>query len=55
MALHRILFFIEFFLFLFYFLNYETAITHLQVQETWKIQNKVIYSSPIYYNDFLSR
>ena len=28
-------------------------ITHLQ--EIWKIQNKVIHSSTIYYNYFLSR
>ena len=31
---------------LFYFLNYENMITHLQ--ETWKIQNKVTHSSTIY-------
>ena len=31
-------------------LNYENMITHLQ--ETWKIQNKVTYSSTIYYNYF---
>ena len=34
------------FFFLFYFLNYENMITHLQ--ETWKIQNKVTHSSMIY-------
>ena len=28
-------------------------ITHLQ--ETWKIQNKVTYSSTLYYNYFLSK
>ena len=33
-----------------YFLNSESMITHLQ--ETWKIQNKVTYSSTIYYNYF---
>ena len=32
---------------LFYFLNYENMITHLQ--ETWKIQNKVTHSSTIYW------
>ena len=32
--------------FLFYFLNYENMVTHLQ--ETWKIQNKVTHSSTIY-------
>ena len=31
----------------------ESMITHLQ--DTGKIQNKVIYTSTIYYNDFLSR
>ena len=31
--------------FYFYFLNYENMITHLQ--EFWKIQNKVTYSSTI--------
>ena len=31
-----------FFFFLFYLLNYQSIITHLQ--ETWKIQNKVTYS-----------
>ena len=41
------------FLFPFYFLNYKSTITHLQ--EPWKIQNKVTYSSTIYYNYFLSR
>jgi len=35
------------------FLNYEKMITHLQ--ETWKIQNKVTYSSTVYYNYVLSR
>ena len=35
------------------FLNYETMVTYLQ--ETWKIQNKVTYSSTIYYTYFLSR
>ena len=34
------------------FLNYESMITHLQ--EAWKIQNKVTYSSTIYYNYVLS-
>ena len=29
------------FVFLFYFLNYENMITHLQ--ESWKIQNEVLY------------
>ena len=42
----------DFFLFLFYFLNYESMITHLQ--ETWKIQNKVTYSSTTGYSYFLS-
>ena len=37
--------------FLLSFLNYESMIT--QLQEIWKIQNKVTYSSTIYY--FLSR
>ena len=32
------------------FLNYESMITHLE--ETWKIQNKVTYSSIIYCNYF---
>ena len=41
------------FLNILYFLNYESMITHLQ--ETWKIHNKVTYSSTIYYNYFLSR
>jgi hypothetical protein len=36
------------FVFLFYFLNYENAITRLQ--ETWKIQNKATYAATIYYN-----
>ena len=35
------------------FLYYETMITHLQ--ESWKIQNKVTYSSTIYYNDFFKQ
>ena len=35
---------------MFIFLNYESMMTHLQ--ETWKIQNKVTYSSTIYYNCF---
>ena len=26
-----------------------------QLQETWKIQNKVAYNFTMYYNDFLSR
>ena len=30
------------FFFLFYFLNYESLITHLQ--ETWRMQNKVTYA-----------
>ena len=38
------------FCFSLYFLNYESMITHLQ--KTWKIQNKVAYSSTIYYNYF---
>ena len=33
-----------------YLLNYKSIITHLQ--ETWKIQNKVTYSSTRYYNYF---
>ena len=37
-----------FFKSLFYFLNYENMITHLQ--ETWEIQNKVAHSSTIYCN-----
>ena len=37
----------------FSFLNYESMITHWQ--ETRKIQNKVTYSSTIYYNSILSR
>ena len=45
--------FIPFFFFFLIFLNYESMITHLQ--ETWKIQNKVTYSSDIYYNYFLSK
>ena len=36
--------------FFFSFLNYESMITHLQ--EMWKIQNKVTYSSTTYYNYF---
>ena len=32
----------SFFLFLFYFLNYESVVIHLH--ETWKIQNQVTYS-----------
>ena len=39
-----------FFFFSFFFLNYESMITHLQ--ETWKIQNKVTYSSTIHCNSF---
>ena len=35
---------------LYYFLNYESMLTHLQ--ETWKIQKKVTYSSTKYYNYF---
>ena len=42
-----------FLLFLFYFLNYESMTTY--IQQTWKTQNKVTYSSTIYYNYFLSR
>lgn len=38
---------------LFYILNYESMITHLQ--GAWKIQIKVMYSFTIYYNQFLSR
>ena len=38
------------FQYMFMFLNYESMMTHLQ--ETWKIQNKVTYSSTIYYNYF---
>ena len=41
------------FLKILYFLNCGSMITHLQ--ETWKIQNKITYSSTIYYNYFLSR
>ena len=37
--------------FWFSFLNYECMITHLQ--ETWRIQSKVTYSSTIYDNYFL--
>ena len=37
---------------LFYFLNYESMITHLK--ETWKIQKKVTYSTAKYYNYFLN-
>ena len=36
--------------FIFIFLDYESMITYLQ--EVWKIQNKVTYSSTIYYNFF---
>ena len=36
-----------FFLFLFQFLNYESMITYLQ--KTWKVENKVTYSSTMYY------
>ena len=36
------------FLFLFYLLNYKSIITHLQ--ETWKIQSKVTYSSTMCVN-----
>ena len=43
----------DIFLFLFYFLNYESMITHFQ--ETWKIRNKVTYSSTTCYNYFLSK
>ena len=32
------------------FFNYGNMITHLQ--ETWKIQNKVAYSTTIYFNSF---
>lgn len=39
--------------FFFPFLNYEGMITYLQ--ETWKIQNKIMYSSTICCNYFLSR
>jgi len=39
-----------FFLSLFYFLNYESMTTHLQ--EIWKMQNRVIYSSTVYYSYF---
>ena len=39
-----------FFLSLFYFLNYGSMTTHLQ--EIWKIQNRVIYSSTVYYSYF---
>ena len=35
-----------FFFFLSYILNYENMT--VQLQETWKIQNKVTYSSTIY-------
>ena len=38
------------FKYMFIFFNYESMMTHLQ--ETWKIQNKVTYSSTIYYNYF---
>ena len=40
--------------YLFYFLSYESMITFTSyhLQETWKIQNKVTYSSIIYYNYF---
>ena len=38
------------FKYMFCFLNYESMITHLQ--ETWAIQNKVTYSSTIYWNYF---
>ena len=34
-----------FLIFFLNFLNYESMVTHLQ--ETWKIQNKITYSSPI--------
>lgn len=34
----------------FYFSNYESMITYLQ--ESWKIYNKVTYSSGLYYNFF---
>ena len=40
----------SFFPLLSYFLNYGHMITHLQ--ESWKIQNKVTYSSTMYYNFF---
>ena len=43
---------LSFFL-IFYFLKYGSMTTRLQ--ESWKIQNKVTYSSTIYYNYFLSR
>ena len=33
-----------------YFSNYESMITYLQ--ESWKIYNKVTYSSGLYYNFF---
>ena len=39
--------------FLFYFLNYESLIPHLQ--KTWKIQNKVAYGPTVYYNYSLSK
>ena len=35
---------------LFYFLNYESMTTRLQ--EIWKMQNRVIYSSTVYYSYF---
>ena len=38
------------FKYFFIFFNYESRITHLQ--DTWKIQNKVTYSSTIYHNYF---
>ena len=55
MATHSIFFFFFFkmAIIFFYFLNYESMITHLQ--ETWKMQHKVTYSSTIYYNYFFSR
>ena len=43
----------SFFLFPFHCSDYESMLTHLQ--ETWEIQNKVTYSSTVYYNYFLSR
>ena len=44
------------FKYLFYFLSYESMITFTSyhLQEIWKIQNKVTYSSIIYYNYFKS-
>ena len=41
-------YYLKFFSNVFNFLNYESMIIHLQ--ETWKLQNKITYSSTVYCN-----